>query len=142
MLVRFPGWKVSGAPIAILYRSGLELKAFSVKMFLPVRRHMAVRTGNRLFERVMLRCDQCGPFKELLALVVPKPGLARLEAPDHRVAGDPRMMGGVLARGGGATTDMTARGTTPKMEPPAVTSEALDATSAAGRCHHNDSCIG
>ena len=111
-------------------------------MFLTVRRHTAVRTGKRLFERVMLRCDQCWPFKELLAPVVPEPVLAGLEASDHRVAGDPRMVGGVLARGVVATADMTARGAAPQMEPPAVTSEALDAPCAAGRCHRDDSCIG
>ena len=124
------------------YRIGSELGAVSVKMFLPVGRHTSVRTGDRLFERVMLRCDQCGPLEELLAVVVPEPCFAGLETPDHRVAGDLRMMRGVLARGVIATTDMTARGATSQMEPPAVTREALGTSGAARWCHRDDSCIG
>ena len=113
----------------------------SMKQSLPVSWHPTGRSRYGLVEWVIQRRSELRPVAELLALVVPEPVFARLEAPDDRVVGSAGMAAGVLARGAVATTDMTALGTTPQVEPPAIRCQALDAAGTAGQRRRVDGGI-
>src|ERR1700761_6516916 len=76
-----------------------------------------------------------------LAVVVPEPVLARLEAPDDGVART-GVEAGVLAGRAVAAPDMAACRATAQMEPPPVRREALDAPGTARRNIRVDRFVG
>ena len=102
-------------------------------MVVPVVRYGAGRARGRLVRRVALRVGQRRPLEPLVALEVPEPLLAGLEAGDHRVAGLPPVRRGVLARGGVAAADVAARRTAAEVDPPPAGGETLHAAGAGGR---------
>ena len=90
--------------------------------------------GTGWSSRVVLRAGELrAGLVEVLARVGPEPGLARLEAADHRVAGRLGVRGGVLGRRVVAAADVPALGAAAQVQPPAARRLALDAAGAARR---------
>src|SRR5579862_4468160 len=105
-----------------------------MQVHLPVPRYPAGRPGYRLVGWMMLGRGQCRAAGEHPVLrVTPEPVFARLEAPDERVPGRGRVLGGVLGRRGVAAADVPALRAAAQMQPPPAAGVALDASGPAGR---------
>jgi hypothetical protein len=101
-----------------------------MEMALPIGRDSTGRPRDGLVQGMVLGGGQVWPVVKLLALVVPEPAFSRLKASDNAVPGVASMLRGVLARRSVTTADMTTFGTTPQVEPPSFSGEALDAAAA------------
>src|ERR671914_491728 len=109
-----------------------------MELALPVEWHSTHRARHRLVERVVARRSQRRTFEILLGGVVPEPVLAGLVTLDDRVLALVGMARSVLGRRRVATSDVAASSAAPKMEPPSVGREALEAARAARRCREVD----
>src|SRR5215472_18922370 len=93
----------------------------SVQVRLPVPRHAALRPRHALIDRVILRRREPRPvFVKLVAVVIPEPVLAWLEAPDHVMPRGLCMHGRMLRRRGVAAADVPAQRTPAQVQPPAA----------------------
>src|SRR6266516_5216153 len=105
-----------------------------VQVGAPVGRDPAGRARERLIGGVAVRRDQIGAgLVKLVGLVIPEPGLPRLEAADDRVPGGRRVRARMLRWRAVAAADVPALGAPPQVEPPAAPLLALDAASLGGR---------
>src|SRR5580704_13184917 len=73
-----------------------------------------------------MRTCQLRTFDLSAGAIVIEPILARLEAGDHRVSGDVKMLAGVLVRRRIATADVPAFGAASQVQPPTISRQALD----------------
>ena len=115
------------------HRSHLRV-ALSVQSPLPIPWHAARGSWHRLVERVVPGRDQLGTVEVLLGRVVPEPIFVRLVTLDDRVRRVGRVMTCVLGWGRVTAADMSTTRATAQVEPPTTAGEALDTSSAAGRC--------
>jgi hypothetical protein len=103
----------------------------SMEVPLPVAGDLPGRTGSRLAEGVVIGRGEGGAALHLVRPVVVVPVLTWLEARDEPMTCRSSVSTRVLARRRIAASDVTARGTAPEMEPPAIGGQALDAAVAA-----------
>jgi hypothetical protein len=71
-------------------------------------------------------------FDLFLRLVIVEPAFTGLETRNNVMAGRPKMLGGVAARGAVATADMSAFRATPQVQPPSMRSQTFDAPISGG----------
>src|SRR5438105_3602861 len=84
---------------------------------------------------MVLRRLKLWTFEGRVALVVPEPVLAGLEAADYRVSGGFRVLRRVLARRGVAAADVPAQRTPPQVKPPPVRRRQTLDTACPARRH-------
>src|SRR3954469_6695117 len=97
----------------------------------PVGWDPARRTVDGLPRRMVCRWGQLRSVDVVVDGVVPEPLLTGFVARDDRMPRAVRVRLGVLRRRRIATTDVSARGAAPEVEPPAIRGEALDAAGSA-----------
>jgi hypothetical protein len=109
---------------------------------LPIGWDAPFRTGHGLVKGMVSRRGERRTSKELVGAIVIKPIFARLKARNNGVFRPVRVLGRVLSGRGVATSDMTALGAAPEMEPPASRCFAFNATGAAWWGRRIDGLIG
>src|SRR4029079_17288574 len=94
------GWSTTGnrGPPIRTGPSTTRASRTSVDVVAPVVWYGALRAGSGLISGMALRVGECRPLEPLLALEVPEPCLAGLEAGDHRMARLAPVRRGVLHR--------------------------------------------
>jgi hypothetical protein len=101
-----------------------------MQSLLPIGRNPSGRPRNRLLDRVMSRRREARSRRVILAPIVVKPVLTRLEARNDRVTRFTGVVACVLLRRVVTAADVTALCAPTEVEPPAADGFTLDASGA------------
>ena len=115
-------------------RSGMELR-------FPVLRNLSRRPRHGLILGMPAWRGQFFSGRHPICLKIVKPGFARFETRDNRMAGSVKMLSRMLIGRAVATADVAAHRATPQMQPPISGSEAFDASGSARRNLRIDSIL-